>query len=269
MSILAGLDSIFDQHLGVEPIGKSSPHYWHRTSAYRLSAGRPVGFQALPMLQEAYSRLLSNLNSSAYFLFHGASKENWRFEKQLGIAPEKPSSEAGLERAIVRAMGERWANQMPTASGLWNDVADKRRAVDLVFAVGEKSFELIELKVKVKSDTPLRAAVEIVQYGLLYALARECDPEEQQTEKALLRAKDVRLRVLAPTSYYTPYELSWLEHDLDVGLRNFSLKRFDMPLLTAFSFQAFPNDFCWPCPEDVLCEHVRQRSRMWIGQPPL
>ena len=267
MSILAGLDSIFDQHLGVETIGNSSPHYRHRTSAYRLSAGRPVGFQALPMLRDAYSRLLLNLNRSLYFSLHGASKENWRFEKQLGIAPGNTSPEVGLERAIVGVMGGRWTNQMPTASGLWNDVADKRRAVDLVFAVEEKIFELIELKVK--SDTPLRAAVEIVQYGLLYALARECYPEKQQTGKPLLCAKDVRLRVLAPTNYYTSYELSWLEHDLDVGLRNFSLKRFDMPLLTAFSFQAFPNDFCWPCPEDVLCEHVRQRSRMWIGQPPV
>ena len=142
-------------------------------------------------------------------------------------------------------------------------VADKRCAVDLVFRVGEQSFELIELKVE--SDTPLRAAVEIVQYGLLYALARDRYPETQHASKDLLRAKDVHLRVLAPTNYYAPYTLAWLEHDLDVGLRSFALEQFGMPLLASFSFHAFPKDFCWPCPENVLHEHVRQRRRMWLA----
>ena len=263
MSILAGLDAIFDRHLGVEAIGTSSPHHRHLTSARRLSTGRPAGFQVLQLLQEAYKCLLRNLERSPRFSRRGASQENWRFEKQLGCAPGNSSSEVALERAIVEVMGENWANQVPTASGLWNGVADKRCAVDLVFRVGEQSFELIELKVE--SDTPLRAAVEIVQYGLLYALARDRYPETQHASKDLLRAKDVHLRVLAPTNYYAPYTLAWLEHDLDVGLRSFALEQFGMPLLASFSFHAFPEDFCWPCPENVLHEHVRQRRRMWLA----
>jgi len=266
MSVLAGLDAIFDQHLGVEDIGASSPHHRHVESALRLSAGRPIRFQALQLLQDAYTRLLLNLEGSPRFSSSGASKENWRFERRLGYAPENSSPEVTLEREIVRVMGEDWANQVPAASGLWNGAADKRRAVDLVVRVGEQCFELIELKVE--SDTPLRAAVEILQYGLLYALARDRYPETQHAGKDLLRATNVHLCVLAPLNYYAPYALAWLEHDLDVGLRSFALERFGIPLLSSFSFHEFPDDFSWPCSDDVLREHVRQRRRIWLAQPP-
>jgi len=84
MSVLAGLDAIFDRHLGVEDIGASSPHHRYRTSALRLSAGRPVGFNAEQLLREAYARLLLNLESSPRFARSRASQENWRFQKQLG-----------------------------------------------------------------------------------------------------------------------------------------------------------------------------------------
>ena len=207
MSILAGLDAIFDRHLGVEDIGASSPHHRYRTSALRLSAGRPVSFNAGQLLQEAYARLLLNLEGSPRFAHSGASQENWRFQKQLGDSPHNPSPEVTLERTIVRAMGGEWCNQVPTASGLWNADADKRRAVDLVCRVEGQNFELIELKVE--SDTPLRAAVEIVQYGLLYALARDRYPDTEQAGKDLLHAKEVHLRVLAPADYYAPYALGW------------------------------------------------------------
>ena len=156
MSILAELDAIFNRHMRVENIG-ASPHYRSRISALRMSAGRPAGFNAQQLLEEAYGRLVSNLGRSPRFARSGPSQENWRFEKQLDHCPQNPSLEITLERAIARATGPDWANQVPTASGLWNDVADKRRAVDLVHRVGVRSFELIELKVE--SDTPLRASL--------------------------------------------------------------------------------------------------------------
>lgn len=265
MSILAGLDAIFDRHLGVDSIGASSPHHRYRTSALRLSAGRPVSFNAGQLLQEGYARLLLNLESSPRFARSGASLENWRFQKQLGDSPHNPSPEVTLERAIVRAMGGDWCNQVPAASGLWNAVADKRRAVDLVCRVEGQNFELIELKVE--SDTPLRAAVEIVQYGLLYVLARERYPETVRAGKDLLHAKEVHLRVLAPADYYAPYALGWLEHDLNIGLRTLASEQFGVPLLASFSFHAFPGGFCWPCPVDVLVEQMRQRRRVWLAQP--
>jgi hypothetical protein len=264
MSILTGLDAIFDRHLGVEDIGVSSPHHRYRTSALRLSAGRPVSFNAGQLLQEAYTRLLLNLEGSPRFPRSGSSQENWRFLKQLGDSPHNPSPEVTLERAIVRAMGDDWCNQVPAASGLWNAVADRRRAVDLVCRLDRQNFQLIELKVE--SDTPLRAAVEIVQYGLLYALARDRYPETVQGGKDLLHAKEVHLQVLAPADYYAPYALGWLEQDLNIGLRTLASERFGVPLLASFSFQAFSGGFCWPCPADILAEQVRQRRRVWLAE---
>ena len=81
---------------------------------------------------------------------------------------------------------------MPTASGLWDHTADKKRAVDLVRRFGDGCFELIELKVN--SHTPLRAAVEIVQYTLLFCLARDRYAEQDLACKELLQAKEVHLQ---------------------------------------------------------------------------
>jgi hypothetical protein len=265
MSILTGLDEIFDRHLRVEQIGSSLPHHRHRTSALRLSEGRPVGFDARRLLEEAYARLVSSLERSPRFARSGPSRENWRLEPQLDHSPQNSSLETTLERAIARAAGRDWANQVPAASGLWDHVADKRRAVDLVRRFGDRSFELIELKVE--SDTPLRAAVEIVQYGLLYALARERYPEWERGSKELLQAKAVHLRVLAPIGYYASFALGWLEHDLDAGLRGLALERFGEPLLASFAFEAFPRDFRWPAPASSLVDQLHRRSRVWAEEP--
>ena len=265
MSILAGLDAIFDRHLRIEDIGSSLPHHRHRTSALRLSTGRPVGFDARRLLEEAYAQLVSNLERSPRFARNGPSQENWRFEKQLALSPRNVSPETTLERAIASTAGCDWANQVPTASGLWDHIADKRRAVDLVRHIGDPGFELIELKVE--SDTPLRAAIEIVQYGLLYALARERYPEWERGGKELLQAKAVHLRVLAPIAYYGAFRLAWLESDLDVALRAFSLDRFGEPLLASFGCEAFPGDFHWPAGGSGLLECLHRRSRVWPTNP--
>ena len=261
MSILAGVDAIIDRHLGVADVGSSSPHHRHRTSALRLSQGRPMGFDALSLLEESYARLVANLERSPRFLAKGPSAENWRFEKQLGLSARNTSPETTLERAIASAAGKDWANQVPAASGLWDHVADKRRAVDLVRRIGEQSFELIELKVD--SDTPLRAVVEIVQYGLLYALARERYPEWERKGKELLQAKEVHLRVLAPVAYYNPFLLRWLEDDLDAAVRAFAEARFGEPLLASFRCEAFPADFVWPGPSSGVLDRLHRRSRVW------
>ena len=78
-------------------------------------------------------------------------------------AAHNTSKEVLLERAIVKAMGEDWSNQMPTASGVLGSHADKRSSVDLVWRKCPTSFTLMELKVD--SDTPLFAAVECLFYA--------------------------------------------------------------------------------------------------------
>ena len=101
---------------------------------------------------------------------------------------------------------------MPVASGLIAGAADGRRAIDLARQCGERHFELIELKIA--SDTPLYAAVEVIGYGCIWLLARAYPP---RLKSAILEADHVDLRVLAPMDYYTRYDLTELEAALDRG----------------------------------------------------
>ena len=148
------------------------------------------------------------------------SQENWRWQRlQLQIAPHNKSSEVILERAIAAACERTgrtdWANQVPVASGLIAGAADGRRAIDLVRQCGERHFELIELKIA--SDTPLYAAVEIIGYGCIWLLSRATPPS---LTSAILQADHVDLRVLAPADYYARYDLTELEAALDRGCRS-------------------------------------------------
>jgi hypothetical protein len=147
------------------------------------------------------------------------SRENWRWHRpQQQIGAHNTSPEVVLERAIVAVCAREgrtdWSNQIPVASGLIAGAADGRRAIDLVRQCGERHFELIELKIA--SDTPLYAAVEIVGYGCIWLLARAHPPA---LTTAILDADRIDLRVLAPLAYYARYDLAELEAALDRGCR--------------------------------------------------
>ena len=60
---------------------------------------------------------------------------------------DNTSPEVMLERSIVRAASDNWANQVPTSSGLIGPHADKVRNIDLVQRLDENHFSFIELKV--------------------------------------------------------------------------------------------------------------------------
>jgi hypothetical protein len=147
------------------------------------------------------------------------SKENWRWQRlQPQIAVHNASAEVVLERRIAapcaRTGRTDWANQIPVASGLIAGAADGRRAIDLVHRSGERHFEAIELKIA--SDTPLYAAVEIISYGCIWLFARANPPS---LKSAILEADRIDLRVLAPVNYYACYDLTELEAAVDRGCR--------------------------------------------------
>ena len=157
----------------------------------------------------------------------------------------KKKLEVRLEREIVGINwpdGEDWFNQVPVASGLINDRSDKRRAIDLVHQREDGSYEFIELKVD--SDTPLYAAMEILQYAILYMFARRNERiRGAASEKRLLEATAIHLRVLAPCHYYNGYEqLDRLEDEICKGINRF-LEREKITLQMDFAFEAFPADF--------------------------
>lgn len=227
-SILKGVDDIIDNRLGLKIIGKP-PQYGHKESYQKLLGSRvDLGMETL--IDEIYEQIKSNWIASDY---HRPSIENWRFEKQKAIGGDN-KKEVALERAIVNIPAEIWsnaacwANQVPTASGLVDPDADRRRAIDLVYRRRDDSYEFIELKVDEKSGgTPLFAAMEILQHGLLYVFSRENEETSRFVKKEpdLLQATNIHLRVLAPASYYAECDLAWLEVCIDRGLGSFLANR--------------------------------------------
>jgi len=239
-SILSGVNEVIDNALDLKSIGKA-PHHKHKES-YRKLANEPIQkFDASTLIEKIYEKIETNWRNSSY---HKGSEENWRFEKKRGISSKNKSPEVGLERAIINIPQELWpdaadwVNQVPTASGLTDPNADGSRRIDLVHKCDDKEYEFIELKIG--SDTPLYAAMEILKYGVLYIFAREHEGASKYVKKEsdLFKALSIRLRVLAPANYYAD-DLLWLEVCLDRGLANFLTNRTPrLKLKMDFKFEA-------------------------------
>ena len=199
MSILTGIDELVDSWLEVGPKG-TPPHYRHRAAANELTRRETPITGTRAFLEASYARIHANWLAAIDAGYTNPSKENWRWKRHRSLGADNSSPELKLERAIVNACGENWSNQMPTASGLTGPAADKRAAVDLVLREEPTDYSLIELKVN--SDTPLFAAVEIVKYGLLFVWSKvnQDDLNYEQKLQPVLAANTVMLSVLAPAS---------------------------------------------------------------------
>jgi hypothetical protein len=218
-SILKGVNDLIDSELDLKDIGEA-PHHRHKTSCDRLTKPPMTGI-ALDLIAKIYEKVEDNWVSD----YHMPSEENWRFEKNKRIDGDN-GPEVRLERAIVNIPDEIWpdakcwVNQVPVASGLVDPHADGSRKIDLVHKCGD-AYEFIELKID--SDTPLYAAMEVLKYGVLYIFCRQdgrVSPHIHIHEKEnLLQAKKIHLRVLAPAKYYEKYDLSGLE-TLETSIKN-------------------------------------------------
>lgn len=214
IGILAGVDKLIDEALHL-----NAGHYQSKTTCQLLSKGRVPDFDGKTLIQMMLAQIESNWDRK-----ESPSAKNWRWGPKRGELKTK-SEEVILERWIVRTMGNDWMNQVPVASGLARSGgAGGRRAIDLVHCCGNGWYEFIELKVNEKSGgTPLFAAMEILQYGVLYIFSRENANKlgYKKAEKDLLRATGIHLKVLAPAAYYEKYDLLWLEKSINAGLDNF------------------------------------------------
>ena len=170
------------------------------------------------------------------------STQNWRWrEPKLPIGDENSSAEVRLERALMAAAEAQgrsdWANQVPVASGVAGGATGRRRAVDLVHRRELGWFELIELKVA--SDTPLYAALEITAYACLWLMARN----ERDGTSEILTAQRIDARVLAPQAYYARYALNELERVTDAGLSEVGAQH---GVQMSFAFQSFADSWAAP-----------------------
>lgn len=154
--------------------------------------------------------------------------QNWRWEPKLSMHPNNPSEETRLEKGLATVLPkQRWANQVPTASGLIAPTADKKRNIDLAHWDEAERVTLVELKVA--TNTPVYAAFEIVRNALLLCLARKHQEEINIARKDVwAKVKEARLLVVAPKQFYdqlnrdgTHYSLGRFEGDLSAAISNF------------------------------------------------
>jgi len=208
---------------------------------------------------EALATLVDDLRGRVFSNWAGRqpSVENWRMKRVTTLSEINKSPEVVLERAIA-ILGEKgalpeWYNQVPVASGMIDDRANKRAAVDLIRVQGRR-VDLVELKWG--SDTPVFAAFEILQYGLAYLLCRDNKDIFKYGDKELMGAEIISLQVLAPQVFYKSYDLGFLSAGIHQGLNRLCERRTD-GLQMSFQFLAFPEGFQLPFSsgQDVL-EHL-------------
>ena len=259
-SILDGTYQIIDQFIGVTHIGKRAPHYGNKAACLTLSDNPPNGLNGFELVERTFRRIEANWDNSPRS-GKPPSKENWRHKPSTEKVGQR--LEVRLERAIVELEGMPWANQVPTSSGLMGAHLDKTRNIDLVYDCGNGRYKFVELKVN--SNTPLFAAMEILGYGLIYLFSRLY---RNPSDKKMLDAKSIHLKVLAPYKYYyyitkTPvrhdekYQLAWLEGLINDGLGTF-LDGFGVSM--DFRFEAFPPDS--PCrPADIFPDIDKTKLR--------
>lgn len=247
--MLAGTRELIDAALGL------GVAFDTRTAALQLSES-PVSLNAAILFDQMYERIVRNWDRSEC-----RSTQLWRSFAKPDIAAHNASPEKMLEKAIVEWASD-WFNQIPAASGLLIGVEEKHRNVDLGHFVTPGHLELIELKAGPHADTPLKAAFEIVGYGLLYCFARAHRLQlALPRENRVLDARRVDLKVLAPRAVYAAYRLKWLGTSLDAGFQQFSRRRFTGALEMNFRFESFPDDFQWPgTPEYELPKFLERRT---------
>ncbi len=222
----------------------------HRSAIQRLCLTPPAPFDGARLVSSLFELVADNWLRCVNALAGLPSRENWRwFDPKCDHAAHNSSPEVTLERAIVSAARSQgradWSNQVPIASGMIAGGGDRRRAIDLVHLRGPDAFDFVELKVG--SDNPLYAAVEILKYGFVWLLSREHRVRLGYSGKALVEASDVRLSVLAPHAYYDGLALDWLEAGLSQGVLALGTERHGVRL--SFAFEAFPASFVWPDPD--------------------
>ena len=263
MSVLSGIENLVDDWLKIEPKGQP-PHYRHRAAANELTRrNSPIaGTQAF--LDASYAQINYNWLAAIEAGYTNPSKENWRWKRHLDLGPKNISPELKLERSIVNCCGDNWSNQMPTASGLVGPATDKRAAVDLVFREDPTTYSLIELKVN--SDTPLFAAVQILTYGLLFVWSK--NNQEQlgyDTEvQPVLAANTVTLGVLAPASYFDKFDLTTLASALNDGLVDFGERQ---NLNMSFEFCELGADYSLDLAPELTRSAINDRRRIWTATP--
>lgn len=241
--LFAGVRELIDKILGVD-------NYTTKTAAIKLTT-EGFGPDTATLVPVLFNRLDDNWTSMRPTPCTSRNNFCWRgYNDEDIIGKNNKSPEVTLERALIKALGSasEWSYQISLISGIPYPHSNRRRAIDLVMRQEVDSFEFIELKVR--NDTPVFAAIEILTYGLLWLLSRR----DQQClgyppNLPILNAKSLQLSVLAPRDYYYPRYSMGSFGPLAVAINDGLCKLAECTrqgVSMKFRFQAFPSDFTWP-----------------------
>ena len=149
---------------------------------------------------------------------------------------------------------------MSTASGVVGADSDKSSNVDLVWRKDPDSYSFFELKVK--SNTPLYAAIQILLYGLLFVWSRNNQAELQYDSaiQPVLRASKIELCSLAPRKFYQPFNLRNLSDALNQGFSTFKY-RGDLEL--SFNFAQFDSTINAESEHEKIVAAIDNRRVIW------
>lgn len=277
MGIFEGFGSVVDEWLGIDnDWDGASPRYVHQTSLNRLIDRGPDVGDGPTLVNDLYSRLLNNWDKKP-----SRGRQNWRHTQNVGVRENNPSPEITLQRTFMQAMEAKndtdWANEVPVASGVADTGPDK---VDFVEKTDD-GYSMIELKwpqPNYTDENPLKAAIQVLRYGLAYVFSKEnaesLGYKTMIRDKPILDASTVHLRVLAPKHFYEPFTSTndWfntLEIALNLGISRLAEKhKFTM----SFAFEQFPPTFEWPadCDDDNTTTKVvgafQDRKRVFCVQ---
>ena len=234
--LFMGVDEAINAHLGVTD-------YRTRTAARLLNARAPKDFVGENLVKGAFALLRANWQRALPKAKASHQNFRWRYP-QLALACQNTSPEVTLERALMRACEDTarhdWCNQIPIISGVMGSHAYKRRAIDLVHRSGD-GFEFVELKVA--SDTPLYATVEILLYGMLWLLSRESRTQLGYPSNPILDTRTVQLSTLAPATFYANLMPLGFADAINRGISELGRQH---GVAMGFRLTAFPRDFRWP-----------------------
>jgi hypothetical protein len=248
--LFAGIDDLIKNRLGV------TKHYRTITAAREL-ADKTSTING----EEFVNALFDGLRN--YWLrappAAKASKENfrWRVPKCDYDKGENKSPETILERKLMcaceKAGRDTWSNQVPVLSG--------RRAVDLVNKISG-GFEFIELKVE--SNTPLHAAIEILINGIFWLLARQDRTHPNYPDNPILNSSTLCLSTLAPEIFYTNLPSSSFASALNSGVSALG-ERHDVVM--RFQQMKFPEGVLWRA---VVNDEVNDKELLnWLDSRKL
>jgi hypothetical protein len=245
-SLFAGTDTIVNGCFGISS-------FRHMSAILKLGAKPPENFNGQEFIAHLFQHIARNWDECLAVLAKPPSMQNWRwFEPKPAMAERNNSPEVTLERkAIIEMLAAGrtdWSNQVPIASGMIVGAGDRRRAIDWVHQRSSNAFDFIELKVN--SDNPLYATVELLQYGVIWLLSRKQKQLLGYCGRTLIEADDIRLSVLAPRQFYRSLDLSWLSTCINEGLRVLGEEHEGVKL--SFAYETFPEWFSWPGTEQAL-----------------